>query len=1354
MIRFRYIVCALCAVLCIPVFAGTWVSHLAYNNVSHIAMSEDCVYALSDGNLYCVDKQTERMQTHFSGLQGSGITCIYYDAEGKQLIVGYETGKIDIVRAKGVKYIGELYDKDMTQRKTIHNVTIDGRTAYLSTAYGVQTFDLDELKLVDSYWLRPGGQETELEDVLLTNDSIYAFTADSMFSASRKENIVDYTYWRREKRSSRIQPDPEKGKHYADANSQWYAGGAEGIVREMLNERNTYKPQGPLNNVPYTIHADQGEVWVVSGGRWANQFNTPGVVMHYDGARWTNIEQVTIQQKTGRPTLDFMNIAVDPLDKQHYYVTSFGTGLYEFRGDQLVRQMIAGEDNTMVSVVSGMESEYTRTDVSLFDNENNLWFLCCSNEAQLQCLDASGNWHAVNLMDGNAYFEAYTPNKMFIDKREPNYKWIGTARYNTGLYVLDDRGTRWDGSDDRYRRRTEWTNQYGRSFAPATMRALMQDSEGRVWIGSDIGVAYIDAGTDFFESDAIIQPDVMDDNGENPVTSMEIYALCEDAEGNIWIGTSGLGVYVLNPTATEIIAHYTTGNSTMPSNAILSLASDKSGSVWVGTSSGLAQYDMKDTPESSDRTIDAEGRSLGSVLQWKLHYSYQNPQEIIPTPSRIYSLAGGALFYIDQDDEIHYLDKSSGLNGSTVSKIAYDPQSKRLVIAYEDGRVDLLSTDGYVLQMPDIHMKANSISTTINGVTAGSSCTYLAMSFGILAINPAKGEVNDTYYIGDEAADVDVRLIVETDGTLYAFRKDSFFYYGDLKDNLVDYHFWNKRVLPAGTLTHAAVFNNKLHILVNNTLYYRQNDIWVQATGLSFRWIHAYDGQMVVWIDGQGVCRLSDTYQPSLLTSQYSANDAVFAHGAYWLAEEDRGLVRLSAEGDEAFIPNGPNSNFGYFVGTKHGRVYATVGARWAAQYNRLPKVNIYDGFSWTGINYKELITSYGVLPMDPVGIAVDNSDPDHFYIASYQSGVFEYNHGAITPYRQYVNGGTLYSVDPKEPDIYTRTEGIMMDANGYLWVLNPTGESGNPEIHVMTPNHVWNALSEYVSGKPLALYTPRGIWPDRRNSNYKWFIDQRHQPGIFLLDDGGTPTKSSDDRLVKRTEFIDQNGKPVTPEFYYCWAQDRNDRIWIGTQSGIIIIPPSVDFFSSNACERIIIPRRDGTGLGDYLLGEETINCMAVDGGNRMWIGTAGSGLYVIENDTITVAHFTENNSLLPSDAIQSITIVPETGEVFVGTNRGLASYLSDSSEPSENMKEAYAFPNPVRPDYGGSIAIANLMENSEVNIIDSGGNLVCKTRSHGGTAVWDGKLPDGRMATAGVYTALCNAKGGHAAVKILIIR
>ena len=81
----------------------------------------------------------------------------------------------------------------------------------------------------------------------------------------------------------------------------------------------------------------------------------------------------------------------------------------------------------------------------------------------------------------------------------------------------------------------------------------------------------------------------------------------------------------------------------------------------------------------------------------------------------------------------------------------------------------------------------------------------------------------------------------------------------------------------------------------------------------------------------------------------------------------------------------------------------------------------------------------------------------------------------------------------------------------------------------------------------------------------------------MILFDDGGTPTVSGDDRCMVRSTFVDQNGNSITPSYFRCFAQDHNNRIWIGTDQGILIIPAEVDFFTSNACQRIIIPRNDG---------------------------------------------------------------------------------------------------------------------------------------------------------------------------------
>jgi hypothetical protein len=193
-------------------------------------------------------------------------------------------------------------------------------------------------------------------------------------------------------------------------------------------------------------------------------------------------------------------------------------------------------------------------------------------------------------------------------------------------------------------------------------------------------------------------------------------------------------------------------------------------------------------------------------------------------------------------------------------------------------------------------------------------------------------------------------------------------------------------------------------------------------------------------------------------------------------------------------------------------------------------------------------------------------------------------------------------------------------------------------------------------------------------------------------------------------------------------------------------------------------MPRNDGTNLGDYLLDSEQINAIAIDGANRIWIGTAASGLYLMDytedlNDADytleTVAHFTTENSLLPSNNIISLAIQSSTGEVFIGTGSGLVSYVNEATEPKEDFSELYAYPNPVAANYYGTITIVGAMENTEVRIVDGSGNLVQKIKCIGGSATWDGTNTQGKRVASGVYTALCNTTdgNGHGIVKILVM-
>ena len=1323
------IVLALCVAMSIQ--AEAWRTHYAYNNVTQIALGSDVVYALSDGSLFSVNKQTEAVKVYNrqSGLHGTGITCIHYDALGSQLIIGYNNGQIDVLTADGVTYIGDLYDKDMTQRKTINNVTIKGRTAYLSTPYGIQTMDLREHKLVDSYWLRPGGQETDVKDVLLTNDSIYAFTDDSLFCAKLTDDIVDYRVWKREK-SGRVAPDAEKGVHYQDGREHWYRGYAEGVIRITLSERITYKPNGPLVNTPYRMRATSNRLGVVQGGYVISSYKRPGMVMLYDNGTWRNYDTSYLLERTGLSVTDISDILFDPADPHHFFASSFGYGLFEFRADTLYKHH--NPSNSLLEpVIAGGTYPYIWVDGLTFDAQGDLWMLNNSYDG-IKVLHRDGTWSAIS---NEACHNLDRTKDLLISRRNPNVKFVSSIRNGIGVF-----------DENRAVLVSDFTDAQGQSHIIARISAFYLTTTGILLVGTESGLYRIDAPEAFLDGDKTCLRAGFD--------SEHIRCITEDTDGHIWIGTQTEGVYCFSADLTEELNHLWSENSPLPSNDVLSLCW-MNAKLFIGTTDGLIEYDPNGHGEGLNGSEDEGISELeeGSMLQWKLHFCYSDPREIAATPSRIYAVANGALFSVDREDEsIEYWNKSTGLNGNTVAHIAYDATGQKLLITYEDGRIDLLSESGKVTQMPDLYMKAGSLSISINCVTVGARYAYIGTNFGIIAIDTKKAEVSDTYYIGPDASSVDVQQLIAWQDTLYAFSNNKL-YKAALQDNLVDFAFWKAETLPCEKVQQAVVYQDHLYALQHDTLYVRTSaEIWTPVRPEALQWISSNDGKLLVYRQGGGLYRLTDDGSLEGLTNQYALNTALYTNGEYWAAEGYFGLIRLDTQGDHYFHTEGPNSNFGYCMYAAQGQMYSAIGGRWAGPYWRPGRINIYDGASWRKISEWEIDNAIGSYPLDFVSIAVDAADKSHFFAASYGMGVYEFRDYKAVKHYTTSNSTLREIVEGANPATDTYVDGAMMDAEGNLWVLNAT-QVGYP-LHILTSYGQWIPMRLYSNGQNQNLTTPTGIWTDQRNPNRKWFLCQRSDPRVIVLDDGGTPTYSGDDRCMVRNTFVDQNGNTLMPAFYRSFAQDKTGRIWIGTEKGLILLPADVDFFSSNACKRIIIPRNDGTGLGDYLLGDEQINCLAVDSGNRMWIGTANSGLYLIEDDTITVVHFTETNSLLPSNNVQSIAIMPETGEVFVGTDKGIASYRSDASEAKADMSGAYAFPNPVRPEYGGYISITGLMDNTVVNIIDAGGNLVCKTRSHGGTAVWDGKLPDGRRATPGVYTALCNAEKGHAAVKILVIR
>ncbi len=749
---------------------------------------------------------------------------------------------------------------------------------------------------------------------------------------------------------------------------------------------------------------------------------------------------------------------------------------------------------------------------------------------------------------------------------------------------------------------------------------------------------------------------------------------------------------------------------------------------------------------------------------WKLHTAYNNVTRVENGSDYVYAVSEGALFSVDKaEGTIEYHNKLTGLSSTNISEIKYDYEGDALIITYQNGYIDIISeTD--IQSIPDLYNKQLSVSKVVNDICVHDRKAYLAMDFGIMVLNLSRGEIADTYYIGKDASEVKVVSIAVYNDSIFAVTEKEI-YTASLSSNLVDYSQWTHRSAP-GTGVIAQILSNKesLCVLQSDILYQWNNNVWskpLESEKVS-RVVSADDRFMAITEKGTYV--LQNGKEPALMTIFTGAPDVTYDKnaGTYWYAYYSDGLGywNPAEEYFTHYVPVGPLTNTAYRMRFSGDRLYIVPGGYLGVFYSRPGEAMVYEKGNWRNYTSSYMvnhITNFGnpnrQVTEDYSDIIADPTDPTHFYIASFGYGLMEFRNDEFYMRHMPDNSGIEAMLDsPWEK--YTWVDAFAYDHSGNLWMANVSKQNHN--LKVLTPAGNWISYTHSVLASSERI---KNILVDRNNQNIKYVVGTYLAASIVVIDDNGTIDNLSDDRTVSWKEFIDGDGNILTPNYLHSAAQDLNGALWIGTETGIMKFDHPEQLISSNACTRIKIARNDGSGLADYMLGEEQINAIAVDGANRIWFGTQTTGAYLMDlsdpQDVVTVQHFTVDNSPLPSNTILSIAINPNTGEVFFGTGGGIVSYQSDAAEGKEDFSAAYAYPNPVRESFDGMITIAGLMKDTQVRITDNGGNLVYETKSNGGIAVWDGRNGRGERVSSGVYFAMCVTADGanKTLVKILIM-
>ena len=355
------------------------------------------------------------------------------------------------------------------------------------------------------------------------------------------------------------------------------------------------------------------------------------------------------------------------------------------------------------------------------------------------------------------------------------------------------------------------------------------------------------------------------------------------------------------------------------------------------------------------------------------------------------------------------------------------------------------------------------------------------------------------------------------------------------------------------------------------------------------------------------------------------------------------------------------------------------------------------------------------------------------FFAGSWGGGVLEFN--AKTFVKRYDNyNSSLQTQLPSKPAApYVRIGGMNFDSKGNLWVSNAGVAKG---LSMLKSDGTWTS---YELSGAANKFTGKVVVTQNDD---KWVVVSRGN-GLSVLNSTNDVTKEQ-----KVIAFF-SNGKV---ELYtemndvYALAEDLNGKLWVGTSQGVAVFSTPKNIWKDKTMYATRPSMDEGDNLFHPLLEKESITAIAIDGANRKWFGTKNSGVYLISEDGgKEIEHFNTTNSPLPSDEITDIAINQKTGEVFIGTISGLVSYMGAAISGNEEFADVYVYPNPVRESYDGPIVVKGLVENTDVKITDIAGNLVYKTVSLGGQAVWDGKNLNGNRCKTGVYLVFMNDPTGE---------
>ena len=761
------------------------------------------------------------------------------------------------------------------------------------------------------------------------------------------------------------------------------------------------------------------------------------------------------------------------------------------------------------------------------------------------------------------------------------------------------------------------------------------------------------------------------------------------------------------------------------------------------------------------------------IGQWRDHFSYTTAVAVVEGNGSAYCATRNGVFRFDPTtNETERINKTNALNDVEISALGWSTARNALVVGYANGNVDVVSS-GSSVNLSDIKRSSIIGDKRIYGITCEGDLAYLACGFGIVVLDLARNEVKDTWFILPNAAQGRVNAITIHQDSIYAATQAGLYSAWRNEPNLAAFTNWHLRTdapQANGWFSQAVSCGGRLFVnwtqpppstAETDTLYYWDGSWHVleNANGRDVRSLSVSpDGQRLV----VGVTYEVFQYDASLqrvFNESMAAGEHIIVNGAagassggVWVTCLWTGLARCDGGGGGLMMaPNGPRSSSVVDLDIGGGMLMAATGAvsgNWGNAYGHAGIFFFRDG-EWRTVQEQDDplmqgVNDYGGGAVDPVAVLADPNTPGHGYSGHWEEGILEWRDAVAQTIFNAGNSSLGLGGDPAQNIVYVG--GLTLDEDGNIWVSNANTQK---LVSVRKKDGSWKSFDpgNLLSGNHLVSRITA------LTNGQKWLVRPRTN-GLLVFTDGGTIDDTGDDQWKVLTTFENQGKLPTADVFAV--AEDQDGEVWVGTGKGIAVFySPDAIFSGENFDSQQILIEQDGNV--QILLETEVVSAIVVDGGNRKWLGTQTSGVFLVSPDgNEQIAHFSKENSPLPSDNVTDIAIDGATGEVFFATDQGIVSYRGEATAGGREASCASVFPNPVRETYQGPVAITGLIADSDVRITDMAGNLVFRTISYGGQAIWPGTDLNGQRVSTGVYLVMASSPDGlrHCNTKVLVAR